>query len=192
MRMRTRTRTTTRTKKTKISENWRLQLGWKDKNRPEQPHRKPPFKPVPEPLVRPPVPPSVPEPLVPISSTPAVPSPVIPQPPAPSQPVSPVPPVNTEIPYTTQPRWCKPKPGCPEKWLRANAFSKVFLYPGAKVEISPKGGPDGKGIYRDAIPGESIWLYQNTAPFQQGNPSGSVFVDDTTELLFRQHFDYQQ
>ena len=171
-------------------------MGWKDKNRKEQPHRKPPFKPTPvtptEPVVKVPAPPSVPEPLTPISSKPSVPTPITPTPvtPAVPAPVTPTQP-SKEIPYTTNPRWCKPKPDCPEQWRKANAFAKVFLFPGSKVELAPKGGPDGKGIYRDAVPGESIWLYQNTAPFQTGNPSGSVFVDDTTEQLFRQYFDFE-
>lgn len=162
-------------------------MGWKDKNRQEQPQRQPPFAPI----VRPPVVPSISEPLVPLPQKPSVYTPLPAPTPKPSVPI-PITPnqqVDKEIAYSIQPRWCIPKPGCPEKWRNVNAYYKAFLFPGMKHEIRPR-KPGDPGEYRDAIPGECIVLYKNTTVGEPGNPSGSVFVDDTTEMLFRQHFTF--
>ena len=152
-------------------------MGWKDKNRKEQPKREWPSgvsvnsQPMSEPL-----------PISQINSEP-VPSNQTNEPVFSDVSVKP-------IPFTTNPRWCKPKSNCPAQWIRANAYAKVFLFPGSKIQISDKGGPDGKGVYRDTIVGECIWLYHNENMTRE-NPSGSTFIDDTTEQLFRQCFDFE-
>lgn len=169
-------------------------MGWPwDNKRREPPKRVPPFKPNP-------VTPTVFAPKVsvstvavddgPLTEIASKPAPVPAQTPKPVPVEQPAPAATTgEIPYSTQPRWCKPKPGVPAQWSRVNTYAKVFLFPGMKHEIRPR-KPGDPGEYRDAIPGESITLYHNTFVGEPGNTSGSVFVDDTTEALFRAWFDY--
>lgn len=144
---------------------------WRDKNRVEQPKRVIPTKPLKFPPLAPPgtYPPA---PLHPMN---------FPETHAPR-------PATPELPYVIN-AWCKPKPNAPAQWKNVNAYSKGFIFPGMKHEIRPR-KPGDLGEYRDAIPGESIVLYDNSVIGRTGLQNAGVFVDDTTEALFRQWFDF--